>query len=126
MTNTTTMTHTIIPTMQPTTTPTTLEEPSSSLVCAPLVILDDVIRIMVDLETEVVDVTDDALIVDVKAIKLLALVDVMGTNNATVLSITDVTVGTTVLVMTEDDGAGDVVDAADVKTPPISQREFLY
>ena len=119
------MTHTIIPTMQTTTTPTTLEEPSSSLVCAPLVILDDVIRIMVDLETEVVDVTDDALIVDVKAVKLLALVDVTGTNNGIVVDATDVTVGTTVLVMAEDDAADDVVDAADVISPPISQREFL-
>ena len=100
--------------MQPITTPTTLEEPSSSLVCALLATLDDVICIMVDLETEVVYVTDDALIVDVKAIKLLALVDVTGTNNAIVVDATDVTVGTTVLVMAEDDA----VDAADVISPP--------
>ena len=120
-----TMTHTIVPTTQPTTTPKTLEEPSSSLVCAPLVTLDDVIRIMVDLETEVADVTDDTLLVDVTAIKLLALVDVTGTNNAIVMDATDVTVGTTVLVMTDDDAADDVVDAADVISPPTSQREFL-
>ena len=55
------MTHTTIPTTQPTTNPKTLEEPSSSVVCGPLVTLDDTSDTMVDSETEVADITNVTL-----------------------------------------------------------------
>ena len=56
------MIHITIPTTQPTTTPKTLEEPPSSLVCAPLATLDDTVGVMVDLETEVVKINDATLL----------------------------------------------------------------
>ena len=58
------MVHAMIPTTQPITTPKTLEEPSSPLVCAPSVTLDDMNSTVVDVETdkEVVDITDVTLL----------------------------------------------------------------
>ena len=74
MINITMMTHSTVTTIEPVITMIALKEKLSPLVCAPLVTLDDRNGILVDLEAEMVGITDitlvdvfDVVLVDISA-----------------------------------------------------------